>query len=169
MGLGAIDYALHCDRKPGLLVVTDIDDARLERAASLLTVEDAKANGVELIYNFATQLTADALKNNFVDSDENGTLEVVKADKYGAYVGTGSELILRDKEGTEVARHTVVIFGDANGDGRIAGTDASKIKLWVKDRVKTTDEVAIADVDGNGRLQGQDVSALKAAVKKGGF
>jgi len=50
MGLGAIDYALHCDRKPGLLVVTDIDDARLERAASLLTVEDAKKNGVELIY-----------------------------------------------------------------------------------------------------------------------
>lgn len=50
MGLGAIDYAVHCDRKPSLLVVTDIDDARLERAASLLTVEDAKKNGVELIY-----------------------------------------------------------------------------------------------------------------------
>ena len=29
MGLGAIDYALHCDRRPGLLVVTDIDDTRL--------------------------------------------------------------------------------------------------------------------------------------------
>ena len=50
MGLGAIDYAIHCDRKPSLLVVTDIDDARLERAASLLTVEDAKKNGVELKY-----------------------------------------------------------------------------------------------------------------------
>jgi len=50
MGLGAIDYAIHCDRKPGLLVVTDIDTARLERAASIFTVEEAKANGVELIY-----------------------------------------------------------------------------------------------------------------------
>ncbi len=50
MGLGAIDYAIHCDRKPGLLVVTDIDNARLERAASIFTVEDAKANGVELVY-----------------------------------------------------------------------------------------------------------------------
>ncbi len=50
MGLGAIDYALHCDRKPGLLVVTDIDAARLERAGSIYTVEDAKRNGVELIY-----------------------------------------------------------------------------------------------------------------------
>ena len=50
MGLGAIDYAIHCDRKPALLVVTDIDDVRLERAASIFTVEEAKANGVELIY-----------------------------------------------------------------------------------------------------------------------
>ncbi len=50
MGLGAIDYAIHCDRKPGLLVVTDIDDARLERAAQVLTVEEAKKNGVKLVY-----------------------------------------------------------------------------------------------------------------------
>ena len=50
MGLGAIDYAIHCDRKPGLLVVTDIDDARLERAAVIFTVEEARANGVELVY-----------------------------------------------------------------------------------------------------------------------
>ncbi len=50
MGLGAIDYAIHCDRKPNLLVVTDIDNARLERAASIYTVEEAKANGVELVY-----------------------------------------------------------------------------------------------------------------------
>lgn len=50
MGLGAIDYAIHCDRKPGLLVVTDIDDVRLKRAASIYTVEDAKKNGVELLY-----------------------------------------------------------------------------------------------------------------------
>ena len=50
MGLGAIDYAIHCDRKPGLLVVTDIDNARLERAASIYTVEEAKANGIELVY-----------------------------------------------------------------------------------------------------------------------
>ena len=50
MGLGAIDYAIHCDRRPRLLVVTDIDDARLKRAASIYTVEAAKKNGVELIY-----------------------------------------------------------------------------------------------------------------------
>ncbi|NLW54499.1 MAG: zinc-binding dehydrogenase, partial [Clostridiaceae bacterium] len=50
MGLGAIDFAIHNDRKPGLLVVTDIDQARLDRAASIYTVEEAAKNGVELHY-----------------------------------------------------------------------------------------------------------------------
>ena len=50
MGLGAIDYAIHCDRKPALLVVTDIDNARLDRAASIITVEEAAKNGVKLVY-----------------------------------------------------------------------------------------------------------------------
>ncbi len=50
MGLGAIDYTIHTDRKPSRLVVTDIDEDRLKRAASIYTVEEAKKNGVELIY-----------------------------------------------------------------------------------------------------------------------
>lgn len=50
MGLGAIDYAIHCPRKPGLLVVTDIDEARLNRAAAIYTVEEAAKNGVKLVY-----------------------------------------------------------------------------------------------------------------------
>lgn len=48
MGLAAIDYAIHCDRKPGLLVITDIDEERLTRAASLHTLEEARKQGVEL-------------------------------------------------------------------------------------------------------------------------
>ncbi|MDR1575940.1 MAG: zinc-binding dehydrogenase [Treponema sp.] len=50
MGLGAIDYAIHNPRKPSRLVVTDIDDQRLARAAQFLPVEEAKKNGVELTY-----------------------------------------------------------------------------------------------------------------------
>ncbi len=50
MGMGAIDYAINGGNPPSLLVVTDIDDARLSRASSLLTVEAAKANGVDLRY-----------------------------------------------------------------------------------------------------------------------
>ncbi len=55
MGLGCADYAIHGGRAPKLLIVTDIDDARLARAAELLTVEDAAKYGVELHFiNTAT-------------------------------------------------------------------------------------------------------------------
>ena len=50
MGLGAIDYAIGCDRKPSLVVVTDLDDARLARAEEILSVKKAEAQGVKLIY-----------------------------------------------------------------------------------------------------------------------
>lgn len=50
MGLALVDYIIHRDHKPGLLVVTDIDDARLARAAEMLTVADAAENGVKLVY-----------------------------------------------------------------------------------------------------------------------
>ncbi len=50
MGLGAIDYAINNNRRPSLLVVTDIDDARLARAEGIYTKEKAKANGVDLHY-----------------------------------------------------------------------------------------------------------------------
>lgn len=51
MGLAAINYVLRReDRKPSLMVVTDIDQTRLDRAAELYTVEFAKERGIELKY-----------------------------------------------------------------------------------------------------------------------
>jgi threonine dehydrogenase-like Zn-dependent dehydrogenase len=51
MGLAAISYILNReDRKPSLLVVTDIDHERLNRAAKLHTPELARERGIELHY-----------------------------------------------------------------------------------------------------------------------
>ena len=50
MGLGHIDYALHGPKPPSLLVVTDIDSARLDRAARIHDPAKAKERGVELVY-----------------------------------------------------------------------------------------------------------------------
>ncbi len=50
MGLGAIDYAIHADLKPRLLVVTDIDQDRLDRAATIYTPRHAAEQGVDLRY-----------------------------------------------------------------------------------------------------------------------
>jgi len=51
MGLAAINYVVNRkDRKPSLLVITDIAQDRLDRAAEIFPVDWAKENGIELIY-----------------------------------------------------------------------------------------------------------------------
>ncbi len=50
MGLGCIDYLISGELRPSLLIVTDIDTARLARAAEILPVEKAEKNGVKLMY-----------------------------------------------------------------------------------------------------------------------
>ncbi len=51
MGLAAINYVVNREeRKPSLFVVTDIDQARLDRAAEIFPVEWAKGKGIELVY-----------------------------------------------------------------------------------------------------------------------
>ena len=67
MGLGAIDYAIHNPRRPARLVVTDIDDRRLARAAELLSVEEAKRNGVELTYVNTADITDPAAHLQFLN------------------------------------------------------------------------------------------------------
>lgn len=51
MGLAAINYVIHrADCQPKLCVVTDVDQARLDRAASIYTIEGAAKKGIDLIY-----------------------------------------------------------------------------------------------------------------------
>lgn len=50
MGLGAIDYALNCDRRPGLIVVSDVDQSRLDRAAKIFPAEKAAEKGIKLVF-----------------------------------------------------------------------------------------------------------------------
>ncbi|MBC7001103.1 zinc-binding dehydrogenase [Photobacterium sp. BZF1] len=50
MGIGAIDYAINGPVKPRIIVVTDIDQARLDRAESLIPVSVAHEKGIALHY-----------------------------------------------------------------------------------------------------------------------
>ncbi len=59
MGLEAIDIALHGDKKPGLVVVTDIDKERLARAAQIFSPEEAAKSGIRL--EFTTASDAESL------------------------------------------------------------------------------------------------------------
>ncbi len=50
MGSLAIDYAIHGEKKPSVLVVTGSTPSRLERSKKLYTVEEAAKHGVTLHY-----------------------------------------------------------------------------------------------------------------------
>ncbi len=58
MGLAAINYVLHReDRHPSLCVVTDVDQTRLDRAATLYTPAFAKTRGIDLRYVNTAKMT----------------------------------------------------------------------------------------------------------------
>lgn len=56
MGLVAIDCALHGDIKPSLVVVTDLDQTRLDRAKSIFTPEKALEDAIKLVYTTASDV-----------------------------------------------------------------------------------------------------------------
>jgi threonine dehydrogenase-like Zn-dependent dehydrogenase len=62
MGLGAIDYALHGERRPSLLVITDTDADRLARAESVYPPADAAQLGITLVF-LNTRNLADPVSN----------------------------------------------------------------------------------------------------------
>jgi len=95
MGLGAIDYAIHCDRKPGLVVVTDIDDARLARAAEILTVEEAAKNGVKLLY-INTAQHEDPVAYLMSLTDGNGFNDVLVFAPVKPIVEQGDKILAKD-------------------------------------------------------------------------
>ncbi len=94
--------------------------------------EDIKVAG-EFVYNLATQVTPDELLAQFINSDENGTLEVETV--VDGIVGTGSKLVLKDTKGEVVEEYEVVIFGDANGDGLVDIMDTICLDLYQANEV----------------------------------
>ena len=48
MGLGLIDYALHIENHPSLLVVTDINEERLSRARKFFPTEEYAKIGITI-------------------------------------------------------------------------------------------------------------------------
>ncbi|MEN8904433.1 MAG: zinc-binding dehydrogenase [Clostridiales bacterium] len=95
MGLGAVDYAIHCDRKPKKLIVTDIDKERLKRAQTIYTVEEALENGVELVY-LDTSKSKDVLKELMSYTNNRGYDDVMVFAPVAPLVELGDSLLARD-------------------------------------------------------------------------
>jgi threonine dehydrogenase-like Zn-dependent dehydrogenase len=70
MGLGFVDLLLNGDKRPGLLVVTDIDTGRLQRAERLFPREEAAQKGVAL--EFVNSSRTDAIHYLMTRSSNKG-------------------------------------------------------------------------------------------------
>ncbi len=95
MGLGAVDYAIHAPIKPKLVVVTDIDDARLERAKSIVTPEMAEKEGVKLIY-INTSSVEDPIKMLMDLTDDYGYDDVFVYAPVKPVVEMGDKILAND-------------------------------------------------------------------------
>ena len=95
MGQAAIDYILHCDLRPSLLVVTGRRQEQLDRLAQLLTVEDAAAHGVTLHY-FNTAACEDAKAELLALAGGTGYDDVLVFTPVSSMVELGDELLAND-------------------------------------------------------------------------
>ena len=95
MGQAAIDYILHCDLRPSLLVVTGRRQEQLDRLAQLLTVEDAAAHGVALHY-FNTAACEDAKAELLALTGGTGYDDVLVFTPVSSMVELGDELLAND-------------------------------------------------------------------------
>lgn len=95
MGLGALTYALHRDIRPSMIVVTDLNQDRLDRAAQLFPAEEAKKDGIELHF-VNTGKTDDPVKELLEISGGTGYDDVFCYAPVAAVVKQSSDILGRD-------------------------------------------------------------------------
>jgi threonine dehydrogenase-like Zn-dependent dehydrogenase len=95
MGLAAINYGLFRERRPSLMIVTDIDDTRLKRAAELFSPEYAEKQGVNLIY-LNTGKSKDAVKEMLELTGGKGYDDVFVFAPVPPVIEQGDQILGRD-------------------------------------------------------------------------
>lgn len=95
MGLGAISYGLTFENKPARIVVTEINDDRINRAREVISEEEAKEHGIELIY-VNTAKMADAKQELMDITDGHGYDDVFVFIPNSAVCEMGNELLAYD-------------------------------------------------------------------------
>lgn len=95
MGLGFVDYLVNGPRRPGLLVVTDIDNDRLTRASQLFPPEAAAKHGVTLIYRNTAE-SADPVTSLRQFTDDQGYDDVFVLAPVAAVIEQGDAILGRN-------------------------------------------------------------------------
>lgn len=95
MGLGALTYALHCDIRPSLVVVTDLNQERLDRAAQLFPPEEIAKEGIRLLF-VNTGNAADPVQELLDITDGTGYDDVLCYAPVASVITQSSAILGRD-------------------------------------------------------------------------
>ncbi len=94
MGLGMVAYSMNCGRRPGQLIVTDVNEDRLQRARELFPAEYGQARGIDLRFiNTAVDNPVALLKDI---SDGQGYDDVFVYAPVSSLVRQASDILGRD-------------------------------------------------------------------------
>lgn len=94
MGLGMVSYVLNCDRRPRQLIVTDVNEDRLNRARSLFPAEYGKARGIDV--RFVNTAVDNPVAMLMGISEDQGYDDVFVYAPVSAVVWQASDILGRD-------------------------------------------------------------------------
>ena len=140
MGLGAITYALHRDVKPSMVVVGDIDQARLDRAAALFPPEKVKEiDGIDLHF----------VNTGAVDDPAKALLDLT--DGTGYEVGAMALIKGGPADEQENAKKFIDFMCSAEGQNLYAENNSFRVptnsQATPAEGLVTLDSVAVIDYD----------------------
>ena len=95
-----------------------------------------------------------------------GTAQITKADGSSPdRAGTGNLLIVKDANGGEAGRYTLVLYGDATGDGRVTSADLLRIQRSILGMTQIDDSSrAAADANHDGRVTSSDLLRIQRSI-----
>ena len=128
-------------------------DSTLSSEVYKVSSEDGYITGIK-----SFPVNAEAFQKNFVVTD--GTIKVFAADgsELSGNVSTGTIVKLYNNDGKEKATYTVIIYGDANGDGIINAKDLLAIqKNNIQAKALTGVYLIAADVTRDGKVNAKDL------------
>lgn len=136
-------------------------------AAKEILVREGSTTVIDLlsgfIYGLETGLTTTDFENNFVRVTGNAKLEY---EFLAGVFGTGTKVKLVDKATQDVlATHTIVIFGDVNGDGNTDSLDAGLVVNFENylvdwDAVADAGKLRAGDLNSDGQVDSIDAGLL---------
>ena len=130
-----------------------------ENLEYVFTITDGTTAIIEdnFIFGFYEGITAEEIKE-MITFVGNATVEVTETQRG---IGTGSKVIFKDKNGETVEEYTVVIFGDADGDGWIDMFDVSYAAEVANYGVEENKTITKAlDLNGDTVVDAFDISII---------